>query len=369
MENDPQSVVQAESTTQQPAPQPAQIYIQNPQRSSASRWFSWLGWFCFFSCIPIILGMAAQYADYFDTSGGLTESYHSLSEEATDKIAIIRAEGAIMSSDGYIAKQIKRAAEDDNVQAVVLRVDSPGGAVSASDNLYHQLNDLRREHEKPVVVSMGGMAASGGYYISMAVGDQKDAIFAEPTTTTGSIGVIIPHYNVSKLMERFDIVDDSIVSHPRKELFSATKPPTKEDRAILQNYVNESFERFKEIVKSGRPSFRDDPAALDKLATGEIFSGDQAVKNGLVDKIGFLSDAIERAAALAGLDVADVRAVEYDSPISMMNLFMGAKARQESAAASEQQQLLEALNALAVPRAYYMFTSCGALIPLQQSRQ
>lgn len=338
-----------------------QIVIQNHQSGSGLRWLSWLGWIGFMMCIPVILGMTALYSDYFDTSEGLTESYHSLNESAGKKVALIRAEGAIMSSEGYIAKQIKRAQDDKKVKAVVLRVDSPGGTVSASDNLYAQLVELREEREIPIVVSMGGMAASGGYYIAMAVGDQENAIYAEPTTTTGSIGVIIPHFNVSKLMERFDVVNDSIVSHPRKELLSMTKPPSEEDREILQTYVDEAFSRFKEIVKSGRPQFREDPAALDVLATGEIFSGDQAHERGLVDRIGYLDDAIERAAELAGLETDAVRVVEYEAPVSLLEVVGAAQLTSTGSNGSTEQQLARVLSNVAVPRAFYMLTSCAAL--------
>lgn len=355
---------QGQVVNAQIAPGPAgtpQIVIQNHQGGAFNRWFSWLGWVAFMMCIPVIIGMSTLYSDYFDTSQGLTESFHSLSETSKDKIALIRAEGAIMSSEGYVAKQIKRVRDDKSVKAVVLRVNSPGGTVTASDNLYYQLKQLREDREIPIVVSMGGMAASGGYYIAMAVGDEENSIYAEPTTTTGSIGVIIPHYNVSKLMEEYDVVNDSIVSHPRKQLLSATKPASEEDREILQNYVNESFERFKDIVKSGRPKFREDPAALDVLATGEIFSGDQALKNGLVDKIGYLSDAIERAAELAGLKADGVRVVKYNGPVSLLDV-VGVKANDIGGArAMEQQMLGKIMQNIATPKAYYMFSACPLL--------
>lgn len=343
-----------------------QIVIQNHVGSPLTRWVSWLGWLGFMLCIPVILGMTALYSDYFDTTEGLTESYHSLSTTAGKKIALIRAEGTIMTSEGFVAKQIARVRKDKSVKAVVLRVNSPGGTVTASDNLYYQLKKLREERDIPMVVSMGGMAASGGYYIAMAVGDQEDVIYAEPTTTTGSIGVIIPHYNVSKLMEKYEVVNDSIVSHPRKQLLSATKETSEEDREILQNYVNESFDRFKEIVKSGRPQFQDDPAALDILATGEIFTGAQAQRSGLVDKIGYLEDAIARAAELAGFETDSVRVVEYAGPASVLDLIGAARmsSLDDSAALGGQveQHLVDNLiQNLAVPRAYYMFTSCAAL--------
>ena len=138
--------------------------------------------------------------------------------------------------------------------------------------------------------------------------------------TTGSIGVIVPHYDISGLLERLDIKDDSIVSHPRKRLLSMTKPLTADDRQVLQIYMEEAFDRFKQIVKNGRPAFRDNEQALDELATGEIFSATQAQQNGLVDEIGFVEDAIDRAAELAGLDPQAVRVVSYKTPLSLLDV-------------------------------------------------
>ncbi len=335
------------------APQPM-IVVQ--QASGWSKWTSWLGWVGLFFCLPIILGMSASYQEYFSTSQGIQERFHSRSKTARNKVAIIRAEGVLAQQDGFVKKQIDRVREDDQVKAIVLRVDSPGGTVSASDYLYHHLCQLRDEKEVPLVVSMGGMAASGGYYISMVSGDQEDVIFAEPTTTTGSIGVIIPHYNISGLMEKWDVTNDSIVSHPRKELLSMTKPPSEEDRAILQRYVDQSFSRFKDIVKAGRPRFRDDDADLTKLATGEIFSAEQALEDGLVDKLGFLEDAVDRAIEMAGLDKKNTRVVDYKQPLSLLEAIGVAQAETPSSLSGE-------LMRLAVPRAYYLCTSLPGVVP------
>ncbi len=125
-----------------------------------------------------------------------------------------------MEGDGFVKRQIDRVRKDAQVKAVVVRIDSPGGTVTGSDYIYHHLKKLREDRSLPLVVSMGSIAASGGYYIAMAVGDQEKSIFAEPTTTTGSIGVIVPHYDLSGLMARYDVRDDSISSHPRKQILS-----------------------------------------------------------------------------------------------------------------------------------------------------
>jgi len=326
--------------------------IQQP--GSFARWFSWLGWLGLMVCIPVILGLVSTYKDYFDTTGGIREKFHSGDRTASAKIAVIQVVGVLAESDGFAKKQVDRIREDENVKAVILRVVSPGGTVSASDYLYHHLCKLRDERKIPIVVSMGSIAASGGYYIAMVSGDQEDVIFAEPTTTTGSIGVIIPHYNISGLMKKYDVENDSIVSHPRKQLLSMTKPVSEEDREILQRYVDQSFERFKEIVKSGRPMFRADEAALNDLATGEIFTAQQALERQLIDRIGFLEEAIDRAAELAGLNANSVRVVTYQKPASVLAAV--------GVAESDNRPLERAILSLSVPKAYYLFTAMPGLV-------
>ena len=205
------------------------------QQHSTGGWFAWLGWLAFLICIPVMIGMWSSYKDYFNDDEGISEIYHSLSKDADDKIAIIQATGVIADPKGFVKKQMNRIREDDDVKAIVLRVNSPGGTVTASDYIYHHLSELVEDRDLPIVVSMGGIAASGGYYIAMAVGDTEDSIFAEPTTTTGSIGVIVPHYDLSGLLKDYNVKNDSIVSHPRKNMLSMTKSVSAEDRAIMQD--------------------------------------------------------------------------------------------------------------------------------------
>ncbi|MFI4876108.1 MAG: S49 family peptidase, partial [Blastopirellula sp. JB062] len=260
---------------QNPSPQQP-IVIQR-----GSSWFlkivAFLGWFGLMAAGLIIIVQLAATAQYFNELDGVTEKYFSGDKMANDKIALIRVEGVIMKGEGYIRNQIELARKDENVKAIVLRVDSPGGSVSASDYIYHHLKQLREEREIPLVVSMGSSAASGGYYVAMAVGDEEDVIFAEPTTITGSIGVIIPHYDLSGLMAEYHIKDDSIASHPRKEMLSMTREMPPEQRALVQGLVDDMFTRFKDIVKTGRPAYREDPQKLDDLATGEIYLTDKAI--------------------------------------------------------------------------------------------
>lgn len=335
---------------------PPEIVLRH-KSTGLARLFGWLGWLGFFLAGALLLSVLSSQADYYSGDGDATERYHSGEKYSLNKVAIITLEGVIMDGDGFVKQQIDHIRDDENVKAVVLRVNSPGGTVTGSDYIFHHLKRLRKEKDIPIVVSMGSIAASGGYYAAMAVGDQKDSIYAEPTTTTGSIGVIVPHYDVTGLMERYDIADDSIASHPNKQMLSMTRKLSDEQRALVQDYVNESFERFKSIVKEGRPLYQKDPDALEQLATGEVFTADKAKKFGLVDRIGFIEDAIERAAELADLDQKKYRVVDFERPVSALEL-IGLSARASRGHASELSALLE-LNS---PRAYFIATTLPPLI-------
>jgi protease-4 len=239
--------------------------------------------------------------------------------------------------------------KDEQVEAIVLRVDSPGGTVSGSDYLHHHLRKLVEKRKVPVVVSMGGIAASGGYYVAMAVGDAPDSIYAEPSTFTGSIGVIIPRYDLSEMLQNWGVEYDAVASGKFKSMGNMAKPMTEEERELFQQIVDEGFGQFKDIIRSGRPKFREDPQALDALATGQIFTSKQAVQNGLVDRIGFIESAVERAIEMAALDLAEVQVVRYKPEPSLVGLLMGSKARGQSLD-------LRAILELTTPRAYYLST-------------
>ena len=304
------------------------------QPSLFTRFLQWLGWFGFALCVVMLIMMVSSRSEYFDTSGDLRERFHSGAESGDDKVAVIAVEGLIGDGEGFAWRQTQRVLADDSVKAVVVRVNSPGGTISGSDFIFHHLKRLRTEKKLPVVVSMGGVAASGGYYVSMAVGDEPDTIFAEPTTTTGSIGVVIPHYDVSAFMEQWGLKDDSIATHPRKLMLSMTRPVSDEDRELAQSYVEESLEKFKSVIFEGRPAFQEAGEISHEgvdLATGEIFSADNALKYGLVDKIGYLEDAIQRAMELANLRESDTRVVRFEPLTGLLDFGAGSiDARAES---------------------------------------
>ncbi|MFM8707046.1 MAG: S49 family peptidase [Planctomycetia bacterium] len=232
-----------------------------------------------------------------------------------------------------------------------------------SDELHYRLAELAKDRDLPVVVSMGGIAASGGYYVAMANGGRDDVIFAEPATLTGSIGVIIPHFDVSKFLKKFDIEDDSIASGPLKQMLSPTKDRTPElaerERKVLQSLVDEMFARFKQIVKQGRPKLDDEKLA--SVATGQIFTAQQAVDAGLVDRIGFLEDAVARAVELAGLTKDTARVVRYSKPRGLLkdvldgDFSAGTRGSGDRAA-------LEAFAEWTTPRAWYLCSWWPALV-------
>lgn len=339
-------------------PAPATQIVIQERTSAFGRYGKWLA-LALVMAIVAIISLYGRYQSYFNPTNGPQEKYHSLARFAPKKIAIINVDGPIWDvEDGFTKKQIDRVKADENVVAVVLRINSPGGTITGSDYLYHHLRELVTERKLPMVVSMGSVCASGGYYIAMAAGDQANAIFAEPATWTGSIGVIIPHFDISTGLTGLGVRDDSITSGPYKELGSPTKRLTEADRKILQALVDESFNDFKAIVTSGRPKFKEDPAALDACATGQVFTAKQALERGLIDKIGFIEDAVARAAELAGCKTDDVRCVKYEPTPTLMGELLGSQAKAPMNARLDLAQILD----LTAPRAYYLWTWLPALM-------
>lgn len=232
-----------------------------------------------------------------------------------DKIAVIDVDGMLFnartsnlltSGENPVAlfrEKLDAAAADRRVRAVVLRINSPGGAVTASDIMHQDLLNFRAETRKPVVACFMDVAASGGYYIATAC----DLIYAHPTTVTGSIGVIMSLYNASGLMTKLGVTSDPIKSGANKDLANPARPMTDEERGILQNVVNSFHNQFVQVVAVGRnlPEER-----VRALADGRIYTGVEAKALGLVDEVGYLEDALGAALDLACL--RDAAIVAYD---------------------------------------------------------
>lgn len=240
------------------------------------------------------------------------------------KVAIIPVKGILSneSAEGLfiekpsivevVKQHLEQATCDTHVKAILLEVDSPGGGITASDIIYNQIIKFKAETQKKVVVYMQDIAASGGYYVSAAA----DAIVAHPTTITGSIGVIMPLINVAELINRYGIKDNSIASGNLKEIGSPLKQMTADEAAVLKNIIDEMYMQFVKVVSTGRNL---DIEAVKKIADGRIYTGKQALENGLVDQLGYLEDAIGLTKKLAGLTEATI--VRYEEHYGLADLF------------------------------------------------
>lgn len=242
-----------------------------------------------------------------------------VSGETGQKILMVQLDGVLSGkpqSDSIFSpgesriarlrEELDRARKDDSVHALLLRINSPGGTASASDVIYSEIARFKQERGIPVVAQLMGIAASGGYYVAQAA----DHIVAQPTTVTGSIGVIFGGVNLTGLMEKVGIENQTLVSGPYKDAGSMTRRMSSEERAQLQSVLDDLFTRFLSVVGTGRPEL--DPATVDRLADGRIYSAAQALENGLVDELGGLSDAVAAAEEAAGLSSS--RVVTYHRP-------------------------------------------------------
>ena len=209
------------------------------------------------------------------------------------KVALITVEGVIRDSKDVI-EQLEKHRTNPTVKALVLRINSPGGGVAPSQEIYEEIIKTRQESKKPVVASMGSLAASGGYYIASAA----DVIVANPGSITGSIGVLIQIPNVSGLLQKIGVKSVVVKSGEHKDLASPTREMTDAERQILQRLLDDVHDQFIDAVAKTRKL---DRKKVEALADGRIFSGREAQSLGLVDQIGNLQDAIARAASLAGI--------------------------------------------------------------------
>jgi protease-4 len=318
-----------------------------------------------FNCLAVVVlaivcfGVIA-FKGAFDTdslaNAPLNETVVSGNSSTKDKVAVIHIEGVIMEGTlQYAHKQIEQAGEDDSVKAVVVRVNSPGGSITASDDLYHRLVELRdgapekkdpskKNAKKPLVVSMGSLAASGGYYISAPA----QTIVAERTTMTGSIGVYAAFPNVYGLMKDHGVSMITIKQGQIKDSGSPFKPMTPEEERVWQDMVNHAYLQFVEVVEDGRNSrlkyklldeFDVEPTkGQDKLAhppakgtykrylaDGGVWTADKALEFGLIDQIGYLEDAVKVAKQAAG--GGDLKTIQYEKPKSLTEMLLGAKTK------------------------------------------
>ncbi|MBL7106922.1 MAG: signal peptide peptidase SppA [Phycisphaerae bacterium] len=231
------------------------------------------------------------------------------------KIAIINLNGMIdnQQSDD-ITQQLKMLKKDKSLKALILKINSPGGTVSASDQINNQIKKFKLQTNIPVIAFMQSLAASGGYYSAVAT----DKIVAEPTAITGSIGVIMGYFVLQELLEnKLGIMPVIIKSGEKKDWPSAFSPPTPEQKQYLTDrIITPAFQRFLDVIKQGRPSL--DPQKLATLADGSIFPAPLALEEGLIDQIGYLDDCIETAKQMA--KIKDAKVVEYKKTPSFYDM-------------------------------------------------
>ncbi|OAG28314.1 signal peptide peptidase SppA [Thermodesulfatator autotrophicus] len=207
------------------------------------------------------------------------------------KIGLIEIKGVISEAEKHL-KELRNFEKDKNIKAVVVRIDSPGGAVGASQELYLALKKLSQK--KPVVASMGSVAASGGLYV--ALGAQK--IVAAPGTITGSIGVMMQVPNLSKLLEKIGVEATILKSGPYKDTGNMFRPLTEDEKKVLYQTINDIYLQFVNAIKESRGL---EETKIRKFADGRVFTGRAAKEYGLIDELGNLNQAIELAASLAGI--------------------------------------------------------------------
>jgi protease-4 len=260
----------------------------------------------------ILIGVVALFA---------TAQQRDISEEVirdgprANKIVVVSLEGVIRGEQAEdIYEQLKTAREDKHVKGIILRVNSPGGTISGSDQIYNEIRKYREEEDKPVIAFMQGVAASGGYYTSVAC----DQIIAEPTTYTGSIGVMMGHFVLERLLkDKLGILPVVLTEGEKKDWPSSFQEPTEEQLQYLRERVlTPAYERFVEVVTEGRKESLN-PDEVKELADGSILVAERAKAEKLIDEIGYMDDAVELVKSLAEIERA--RVVEYRKAFSLVH--------------------------------------------------
>ena len=263
----------------------------------------------------------------FTSVSAVNQSKSDYNKEIKDRIAVVFAKGPILYGEGtkniiaqgVFIETLKELAEDDWIKAVVLRVDSPGGSALTSELLWQTINEVKKQ--KPVLVSMGNVAASGGYYIAAGA----NQIFADPMSITGSIGVFASLPNASGLMQNMGIKAETVETHPNAMGYSIFQPLSPAFEAQTKKSIEKTYSTFKQRVADGRKLSEE---TVEELAQGRVWTGKQALDNGLIDSLGGLQATIQAAAKLANIEnynVMDYPKFEDDltAILSDMNISLG----------------------------------------------
>ncbi len=264
----------------------------------------------------LLAGCVTVKVSLFEEAEPLKEK--TISGYGPDKILLMDVSGMILegphrvlglfkgaTSPSRVKEELEKAAKDQHIKAVVLKINSPGGTVSAADVILHELKSFKSERQVPVVVCLEGLAASGGYYVAQA----GDTIMAYPTCITGSIGVIAMKFNFRGLMDKVGVDTDVVKTGAWKDFWSPFRAASPKEKEMMQQIIEEFYRAFVNVVAEGRKMSL---AEVKKVADGRIFTAPQAKDLKLVDKIGYLDEAIKEAQGLAGLTNAKV--VRYHRP-------------------------------------------------------
>ncbi len=262
------------------------------------------------AALGLILMIAVSFIGGGSSSGGYAKIAHLDLEGVITSAPQVSWAGTSDSMVSRLKKELKRAREDDSVKAIVLRVNSPGGEVTASDVIYHHVK--KAAEKKPLIVYMDSVAASGGFYVACGAKE----VYANPTTLTGSIGVIISTLNYEQLFAKLGMESVVFTSGKFKDILSGTRPMREEEQKLIQGMVNQTYERFLGIVMKARP---DIPEAKmrNEIADGRILSGADAKELGLINGVGYIEDAYQRAKELANAPNAKV--VKYAEEFTLFH--------------------------------------------------
>ncbi len=267
----------------------------------------------------LLAGCITVKVDLFEEQKPLKEKV--ISGFGRDKILLVDISGVIMetrrhsifslgtlTTPGYVKEVLDKAAKDSHIKALILRINSPGGTVSASDIIHHELLNFKKKTGVPVVCCFMGLAASGAYYLSQA----GDTIVANPTGITGSIGVLAMKLNIKGLMDKVGVDSEVVKSGKWKDFWSPFRPATPKEKQMMQDVINSLYQDFVNVVAEGRKM---DLRQVKRVADGRIFTAAQAKDLGLVDSLGYLDDAIRIAREQAGLP-EEAKVVRYHRPDS-----------------------------------------------------
>lgn len=332
---------QEQETRQVNTYDPAQLYKNKPGKTGFSSWKKGLVIFLIIAVVVVILGVSCNIG-----VSGILGTAEDDYDYSGDYIGVLALHGTIAeessSTDSYnqqwLMARVEQMKNDSYNKGLILSIDTPGGSVYATDELYLQIKEYAKETGRPVYTYMESTAASGGYYIASA----SDKIFANRNTLTGSIGVTIGTvYDISGFLEKMGIKTVTITSGANKAMGSSVNPLTREQKEIYQSIVDESYEQFVSVVAEGRKMKL---SKVKKLADGRVYTAKQALENGLVDQIGTLDDVVRDMRSTYELDSCDLQTMEYKPKTSFLSWLDSKTSANESSAKSEYDQLMKLME-------------------------